>query len=85
MPARNRAKSPAKLNDHITDALLGCIGPNPQNFNEVFEQVFDKLKADKIQFSGEEMLRLRAYEVLQNLVVRGSVTKEGKTYTHVPS
>ena len=29
---------------------------------------------------GEEMLRLRAYEKLQNLCTRGLVEKEGKQY-----
>ncbi|MEZ5429785.1 MAG: hypothetical protein R3F31_01100 [Verrucomicrobiales bacterium] len=29
---------------------------------------------------GEEMLRLRAYEKLQNLVTRGLVEKNGKEY-----
>jgi hypothetical protein len=29
---------------------------------------------------GEEMLRLRAYEKLQNLVTRGLVEKDGKEY-----
>ena len=29
---------------------------------------------------GEEMLRLRAYEKLQNLVTRGMIEKNGKEY-----
>jgi hypothetical protein len=34
---------------------------------------------------GEEMLRLRAYEKLQNLVARGAVKKNGKKYKGLPS
>ena len=34
---------------------------------------------------GEEMLRLRAYEKLQNLVARGAVKKTGKKYKGLPS
>ena len=33
----------------------------------------------------EEMLRLRAYEKLQNLVARGAVKKNGKKYKGLPS
>ena len=33
---------------------------------------------------GEEMLRLRAYEKLQNLVARGMVKKDGKKYKGIP-
>ncbi|PYI71530.1 MAG: hypothetical protein DMF08_08275 [Verrucomicrobia bacterium] len=37
------------------------------------------------QLFGEEMLRLRAYEKLQNLVARGAVKKNGKKYKGLPS
>jgi hypothetical protein len=41
---------------------------------------FEKLKIRNAVSGGEEMLRLRAYEKLQNLVTRGLVEKLGKEY-----
>ncbi|MCF7675842.1 MAG: hypothetical protein K9N23_09800 [Akkermansiaceae bacterium] len=49
-------------------------------FNDLFERVFANLKARNAVSGGEEMLRLRAYEKLQNLVTRGLVEKIGKEY-----
>ncbi|NRB43654.1 MAG: hypothetical protein HRU47_02495 [Verrucomicrobiales bacterium] len=50
-------------------------------FNDLFELVYENLKAKNAVSGGEEMLRLRAYEKLQNLVTRGLVEKKGKSYT----
>ncbi|NLT71967.1 MAG: hypothetical protein GXX91_14925 [Verrucomicrobiaceae bacterium] len=49
-------------------------------FNDLFEVVYENLKARNAVSGGEEMLRLRAYEKLQNLVTRGLVEKNGKVY-----
>ncbi len=49
-------------------------------FNDLFELVYDRLKERNAVSGGEEMLRLRAYEKLQNLVTRGLVEKNGKEY-----
>ena len=49
-------------------------------FNDLFEVVYENLKARNAVSGGEEMLRLRAYEKLQNLVTRGLVEKNGKEY-----
>ena len=49
-------------------------------FNDLFERVFANLKLRNAVSGGEEMLRLRAYEKLQNLVTRGLVEKIGKEY-----
>ena len=49
-------------------------------FNDLFERVFANLKVRNAVSGGEEMLRLRAYEKLQNLVTRGLVEKLGKEY-----
>jgi hypothetical protein len=49
-------------------------------FNDLFERVFANLKLRNAVSGGEEMLRLRAYEKLQNLVTRGLVEKTGKEY-----
>ena len=43
------------------------------------------LRARNAASGGEEMLRLRAYEKLQNLVARGAVRKNGKKYKGLPS
>jgi len=40
----------------------------------------ENLKKRNAVSGGEEMLRLRAYEKLQNLVNRGLVQKDGKQY-----
>ena len=50
-------------------------------FNNLFELVYENLKEKNAVSGGEEMLRLRAYEKLQNLVTRGLVEKKGKSYT----
>ena len=49
-------------------------------FNDLFEAVYENLKLRNAVSGGEEMLRLRAYEKLQNLVSRGMVEKNGKQY-----
>ncbi|MDE0595001.1 MAG: hypothetical protein OSB65_07120 [Roseibacillus sp.] len=49
-------------------------------FNDLFESVYELLKTRNAVSGGEEMLRLRAYEKLQNLVTRGLVEKSGKEY-----
>ncbi|MBP7951273.1 MAG: hypothetical protein KA004_16605 [Verrucomicrobiales bacterium] len=51
-------------------------------FNELFETVYDNLKLRNAVSGGEEMLRLRAYEKLQNLVSRGLVEKISGTKTY---
>jgi hypothetical protein len=53
-------------------------------FKELFEVVHAKLKARNAASGGEEMLRLRAYEKLQNLVSRGMVKKDAKKYKGIP-
>ncbi|MBE7496568.1 MAG: hypothetical protein HS117_16620 [Verrucomicrobiaceae bacterium] len=49
-------------------------------FNQLFGRVYDNLKLKNAVSGGEEMLRLRSYEKLQNLVSRGLCAKVGKTY-----
>lgn len=50
------------------------------HFNDLFQKVYDNLKKKNAVSGGEEMLRLRAYEKLQNLVSRGMVDKEARQY-----
>src|SRR3954469_24256512 len=54
-------------------------------FKALFLEVHANLKARNIAGGGEEMLRLRAYEKLQNLVAAGIVNKKGKEYVGVPA
>jgi hypothetical protein len=54
------------------------------NFNDLFGKVYQNLKKRNAVSGGEEMLRLRAYEKLQNLVGSGKVHKESKTYRGLP-
>ena len=49
-------------------------------FKALFEIVHANLKARNAASGGEEMLRLRAYEKLQNLVAAGIVEKRSKEY-----
>jgi hypothetical protein len=49
-------------------------------FKALFLVVFANLRARDAANGGEEMLRLRAYEKLQNLVQQGAVVKTGKEY-----
>ena len=53
-------------------------------FKALFESLHANLKHRNLANAGEEMMRLRAYEKLQNLVNRGMVekrvTKKAKTY-----
>jgi hypothetical protein len=54
-------------------------------FKALFDVVHANLRARNAASGGEEMLRLRAYEKLQNLVQAGIVKKVGKEYRGVPS
>ncbi len=54
-------------------------------FKALFTVVHANLRARDQASGGEEMLRLRAYEKLQNLVHAGIVTKVGKAYRGVPA
>ncbi|MFM8984299.1 MAG: hypothetical protein ACKOLA_15700 [Spartobacteria bacterium] len=54
-------------------------------FKQLFDQVHERLRARNAASGGEEMLRLRAYEKLQNLVSRGMVKKTGKKYKGLAS
>jgi len=65
----------------VTDELVVVLQDDEAYlFNGLFERVYENLKAKNAVSGGEEMLRLRAYEKLQNLVTRGLVEKKGKTY-----
>ena len=82
MATTKRTRFSRRLPDHVTDELVTVLSADKKffGFNDLFEKVFDRLKERNAVSGGEEMLRLRAYEKLQNLVTRGLVEKDGKEY-----
>lgn len=76
-----RTRFSRRLPDHVTDELVAALSKKKiYEFNSLFEAVYENLKLRNAVSGGEEMLRLRAYEKLQNLVSRGMVEKNGKQY-----
>ncbi|MEM6910896.1 MAG: hypothetical protein AAF555_04870 [Verrucomicrobiota bacterium] len=81
MATTRRTRFSRRVPDHVTDELVVVLSePNSYEFNELFGLVYENLKKRNAVSGGEEMLRLRAYEKLQNLVTRGLVEKEMKRY-----
>ena len=71
-----------RLPDLVTEELVFVLSQKRSyEFKQLFEVVHDNLRRRNAANGGEEMLRLRAYEKLQNLVFRGAVKKSGKFYT----
>src|SRR5687767_12625631 len=74
-----------RLPDLVTEELAAALTlRTTYEFKQLFEVVHEKLRARNAASDGEEMLRLRAYEKLQNLVTRGMVKKDGKKYKGIP-
>ena len=79
-------KKPAfsrRLPDLVTEELAAVLsGETSYEFKDLFDVVYENLKARNAVSGGEEMLRLRSYEKLQSLVGRGMVKitigKDGK-------
>lgn len=70
--------------DNVTEELVAALlKPSSFEFKALFEVIHESLKARNAASGGEEMLRLRAYEKLQNLVQQGQVKKIGKKYKGV--
>ena len=83
-PSR-RTRFSRRIPDHVTDELVNVLSiPKIYEFNELFGLVYENLKKRNAVSGGEEMLRLRAYEKLQNLVGRNLVEKHMKTYRGLP-
>ena len=81
MSTTRRTRFSRRVPDHVTDELVAVLAHQKTfGFNDLFEVVYENLKARNAVSGGEEMLRLRAYEKLQNLVTRGLVAKNGKEY-----
>lgn len=70
--------------DHVAQELATVLSRKTWlEFKALFEIVHANLKARNAASGGEEMLRLRAYEKLQNLVSAGIVEKSSKKYRGV--
>ena len=66
-----------RVPDHVTDELVNVLSDGKTyEFNVLFGLVYENLKLKNAVSGGEEMLRLRSYEKLQNLVGRGLVEKK---------
>ena len=75
-----------RVPDLVTEELVAVLSRRSQfEFKQLFDIVHENLRARNAASGGEEMLRLRAYEKLQNLVARGAVKKNGKKYKGLPS
>ncbi|MFN2476268.1 MAG: hypothetical protein ABR526_08015 [Chthoniobacterales bacterium] len=75
-----------RVPDLVTEELVAVLSRRASyEFKQVFELVHANLRARNAANGGDEMLRLRSYEKLQNLVARGAVTKTGKKYKGSPA
>ncbi len=85
MPIHKKTAFSRRLPDLVTEELASVLSSKAIfEFKELFEIVHANLRARNAASGGEEMLRLRAYEKLQNLVARGMVKKELKKYKGIP-
>ena len=85
MPIHKKTAFSRRLPDLVTEELASVLSSrSTYEFKELFEVVHENLRNRNAASGGEEMLRLRAYEKLQNLVARGMVKKEGKKYKGIP-
>ena len=63
-----------RVPDLVTEELVAVLSRRASfEFKQLFDIVHENLRARNAASGGEEMLRLRAYEKLQNLVARGAV------------
>src|SRR5271169_6762482 len=71
-----------RLPDVVTKELVFVLSQKTSyEFKPLFEVVHDNLRRRNVAHGGEELLRLRAYEKLHNLVYSGAVKKNGKLFT----
>ena len=70
-------RGPDRVMEELATVLVKSA---PIEFKALFTIVHNNLKSRNAANGGEEMLRLRSYEKLQNLVQSGMVEKVGKEY-----
>lgn len=86
MAIMNKHAFSRRLPDLVTEELVAVLSRRASyEFKQLFELVHENLRARNAANGGDEMLRLRSYEKLQNLVQRGAVTKTGKKYKGSPA
>jgi len=86
MAILNKSAFSRRVPDLVTEELVAVLSRRASfEFKQVFEIVHENLRARNAASGGEEMLRLRSYEKLQNLVARGAVKKTGKKYKGLPA
>lgn len=72
--------------DIMTEELCAILSRKTSyEFKPLYDLVYANLHARNAASGGDEMLRLRAYEKLQNLVHDGMVTKIAKKYRGRPA
>ena len=77
-----RSRSSRKAPDLVTDELIVILHEAGMlEFNEIFQRAVVVMKEKHMSLGGEEILRLRIYEKLQNLVSAGGLVKKGREYT----
>jgi len=70
--------------DRVAEELAAVLSKKtPFEFKALFDIVHTNLRARNQASGGEEMLRLRLYEKLQNFVQAGFAKKTGKEYRGV--
>ncbi len=81
-----RNRSSRRAPDLLTDELMVILheAAGTLEFNDIFQRTVAVMKEKKMSVGGEEILRLRIYEKLQNLVGIGCLTKKGREYTVQP-
>jgi len=86
MPMQKKTAFARRLPDFVTEELVVVLSRKTSfEFKQLFDIVYENLRSRNAASGGEEMLRLRAYEKLQNLVARGVVKKTGKKYRGLAS
>ena len=82
-----RASFTRRTPDIMTEELCAILSQNASfEFKPLYDLVYANLHARNAASGGDEMLRLRAYEKLQNLVIGGMVTKSAdKKYRGRPA
>ena len=71
--------------DIMTEELCAILSQKASfEFKPLYDLVYANLHARNAASGGDEMLRLRAYDKLQNLVHDGMVTKTAKKYRGDP-
>ncbi len=71
--------------DHVSEELGRALSKKGSwEFKVLFDVVQAGLRSKNLARGGDEMLRLRAYEKLQNFVFSGIAIKKGREYVGVP-